>query len=921
MRRVIIIGLAVAANFWLPFSAALAAADSLPDWSERPDEEVYVFGLRLERYSLTEGFIVFFDGNELYLPLGGFAQALEFPISVDPENGTAEGWFLNDDRTFSLDMRTGRVTLEGRSRDLDPLRVERHPDDIYVALSELEVWFPLALDVLFHDLQVVVKPLEPLPLQERIAREERHARLRRTGEDENLERVAPLESWFEWPFVDTSIEVLGQRRNEDRRGQARMTTTVVGVVGGLDGEATAVANSDQDTPNIRMRLGRRSLDGGLLGPLDAREFAFGDVTTPDLPLIAENAVGRGFEVSSFDFNRLGQTNRVTLRGELPVGWEVEVYRNGELIEFQNDRDVGNGRYEFLNLPTLAGLNEFRLVFFGPQGQKREQVERYFVTSELAEPQRTSYRFAFNQRNRDLISMEPQESTRAGEGENRMVFQAEHGVSETFSITGGLASLSVDEQRRTYASAGLQTSLYGALGHLDLAVDNEGGTAVGARTQTQIGSWSVFGEQSWFRNFHSEETDDGATPGHLRSRTAVRINGHLPDFGLGHHPLSASVSHEESEQGDWQTNLFGRVSAIVRPFNFAISSNTRLSERRDTQSDARLLVGTLLGDFRLRGEVGVNLTPKTELDLIALSADWRVFDGFGARVGLRHNGGDSELTAATAGLNRQFEAFALGLSLEADSRGDYNARLGLSFSFGRDPVTDRMEVRAKPFARRGAVSAQVFLDRDNDGVFGPEDEAIESAGFSGPRMRREIVTSDDGTAFVVGIEPYHEVEIGLNEATLEDPFWMAAERPKRVTVRPGTATQLLFPVIETGEIDGMILLRKPMVATGDRIHGDTISDDTDRAGSGSAREWQAGGTPGAGLRVLVIDENGHPVTEAVSAYDGFFFIDRVPYGRYRLTLDAGQVAELGYAAGPARPLVIGRDEPFASGADLFAVSSE
>ena len=85
-----------------------------------------------------------------------------------------------------------------------------------------------------------------------------------------------------------------------------------------------------------------------------------------------------------------------------------------------------------------------------------------------------------------------------------------------------------------------------VGHLDLALDNEGGTAVGARTQTQIGSWSLFGEQSWFQNFHSEETDDGATAGHLRSRTAVRINGHLPDFGLGHHPLSASVSHEESE---------------------------------------------------------------------------------------------------------------------------------------------------------------------------------------------------------------------------------------------------------------------------------------------------------------------------------------------------------------------------------------
>ena len=166
-------------------------------------------------------------------------------------------------------------------------------------------------------------------------------------------------------------------------------------------------DSDQEAPNFRVRLSRRSIDGGLLGPLDARSFALGDVTTPDLPLIAENAVGRGVEISTFDLDRLEQTNRVTLRGELPVGWEVEVYRNGELIDFQSDQDVGDGRYEFPALPTVAGLNEFRLVFFGPQGQRREQTERYFVTSDLPKPKRTSFRFAYNQLNRDLISVDPQ----------------------------------------------------------------------------------------------------------------------------------------------------------------------------------------------------------------------------------------------------------------------------------------------------------------------------------------------------------------------------------------------------------------------------------------------------------------------------------------------------------------------------------
>lgn len=905
MRRLSLIGLVVLVSLaWAP----TAPAEESLDWAERPDDEVYVFGLQLDRYVLTDGLIVFYDGKEAFVPLSGFVEALEFPIEVDPENGTARGWFLNDDRSFELDLRSGLVSLQGRSLSFDPRRVERHPDDLYVALSELEAWFPVHLELRFQDLQIAVIAREPLPLQERIAREERRSRIRRAGESDDHERVGAVESWFEWPFVDTSIQLSGRDHNDERDGQVRMTTTVAGIFAGLDGEATAVGDSDQEAPNFRVRLGRRSLEGGLLGPLDAREFAFGDVSTPDLPLIAENTIGRGVQVSSFDLDRLEQTNRVTLRGELGAGWEVELYRNGELIDFQTDQTVGNGRYEFSSVPTVSGLNEFRLVFFGPQGQKREQVERFFVTPELAEPQRSSFRLAFNQRNRDLISVDTERSDQPDDGENRFVFQGEHGLSETLSVSGGVASLSVDGKRHNYALAGLQSTHFGALGQLDLAVEDGGGFALGGSVQTRIGSWSFFGEQNWYENFHSELTDNGSVSGHLRSRTTVRVNGHLPDIGFGYQPLSASVIHEQSEAGESQTGFFGRLSAVVRPFDFSLSSETRLREDQDTTSNARLLIGTLLGDFRLRGEVDYDIAPTSELDQVILSADWQLDDRFGARVGLRHDGGDEELTTASGGFNHRFDSFTLGLSMEADSDGDYNGLLGLSFSLGHDPAADSLAMRARPFAQRGAVSAQVFLDRDNDGVFGPEDEAIGNAGFSGPRVPREATTADDGGAFIVGLEPYREVEIGLDEATLEDPFWAAGRPPLRVVTRPGTTTRLQFPVIETGEVDGLVLLRA----------GSQAGIGPDQSNAGLSRQSAADGKAASGLRVYLIDEDERVVAETVSAYDGYFFIDRVPYGRYRLSLDPQQIDGLGFVPGPSREVSLDAEEPFAISQDLFAI---
>ena len=879
-----------AAGF-LAASLVSCAVAAEPVWAERPDDELFVFGLRLDRYVLSDGLIVFYDGEEAFAPLGAVAALLEFPISVDPRAGTAKGWFLDEDRTFRLDLAGPSVEIAGRGHRLDPEDVERHPDDIYVSLRELQRWFPVVLELQFENLAIQVRGLEPLPLQERIAREERRRNLRHGTAQHDGDVIGPEERWIDWPFVDTSIELSGRRQTEEYHGRGSFTTTVAGIVAGLDSEATAIADSDQKVPNIRVRAGRRSLDGGLLGPLDAREYALGDVTTPDLPLVADNTVGRGLEVSSFDLDRLEQTNQVTLRGELPLGWEVEVYRNGELIDFQVDSDTNDGRYEFASLATVSGLNEFRLVFYGPQGQRRELVENYFVTPEFAEPGRTDFRFAANQRNRDLIDLDPDaRSQQPDDGKGRVVFQLEHGLSETFSLGAGVASLSVDGERHNYGSVNLQGSVFGALAQLDAAVEDNGGLALGGRVQTRIGDWSFFGEQSFYEEFHSEQTDNTSVSGHLSSRSSLRLNGHLPDFGLGRQPLTASVSHDISENGDWQTDIFGRLSAFVRPLNLALSTNTRLRRDRDRDSDARLLVSTLMGDFRLRGEVAMNLAPEAGFDQVLLNADWRIDEDIGARFGIRHQGGDYELTSATVGVNYQFEHVAVGLNVDGDSEGDYSARLGISFSLGRDPRDGRIAMHARPFARRGAVSAQVFLDRDNDGVFDADEPVIPNAGFSGPRLPRNLRTGEDGGAFIVGLEPYREIEIGLNEGTLEDPFWVSGRHPVRTVTRPGSATTLLFPVIETGEIDGTVMVGRP--------------------GDQRLR-------PGASLKVILTDLAGNVVAQTATAYDGYYFLERIPYGRYRLMLDPEQLETLGYVVDLPREISVGAEEPFVIGQDFFA----
>ncbi len=865
-------------------AAAAPVVEPVP-LTERPDEELYIYGLRLDRFVLNEGMIVYYDGQQTFVPLGAIAETLEFPIEVDPDAGTASGWFLNDDRRFELDLRSGEVVVEGQRFELDPDLVERHIDDIFVELSLLEAWFPILVEVEFNDLAILVTGLEPLPVQSRIAQEERRKGIRQRQDDDNYERVPTPEPMISWPFLDTSAE-WWLSRNEEIISQGRFTATTAGVVGNLDSEATIDSRTDGSLPNFRFRAGQTDPMGGLLGPVGAREFALGDIATPSLPLIADNTVGRGAEVSTFELGRLQQTNRVTLRGDLPVGWEVELYRNGELIDFQTEGDNGNARYEFRDVPTVSGLNEFRVVFFGPQGQSREEVTRHYVTPSLIDAGTFGFRLAGNQQERDVIDLQPSTDGEIDDGAFRAVGQAEYGLSDAFSFVAGLATLSLDGARTNYASAGLRSSLFGALFGLDTALDDSGRPAFGLSAQTRLFDVSISADYSWYGDFRSEWSDNGSVDGDLRSRATLHTNGYSPEFGLGRYPFSSSASFEEGAEGDWQIKLGNRISAFFRPFNVSLASEMTLDDEELPETEQRFLVGTRVGDVRLRGEVNISTLPQFAFDSAVLNADWRVGEDLGLRFGIRHKHGDSPLTIGTVGLTYDFDALAVGLNLDAASDGQLNGRLGVSFGLGRDPRDGELEMRSQRFARRAAISARVFLDRDGDGVFSEGDELLPKVAFDGPQLPRDVTTGDTGTALIVGLEPYRDIQMRVRLASLEDPFWVPAGPPIRTYARPGTATLVEFPILETGEVDGVVV-----TDLGSRM----------RAASG--------------LEVQLIDSSGEVVRTTTTAYDGFFLIDRVPYGSYDLRIDPEGLLDLGYGSVDPIAVSISAEEPFAVGHEL------
>ncbi len=252
---------------------------------ERPVEDELILEVRLGRFVLSDGMLGYLHRGGVLLPLEEMARALELAITAEPAAGRADGWFLSEDRRFSLDLARGEVKVEGRPAPFDPALVEPHIEDIYVDTTLLSQWFPVDFEFDLSQLRIIVTSREPLPLEERLERERRAARLGR-GAFERLRyprQEVPYKLW-DWPFFDTTHAF--DFNNTQNTLSARSTTLVTGDLLFMDSTLFVAGNDQEPVSDVRFTMGRKDPEAGLLAPLGLSAIAFGDVFTPYFTVVA-----------------------------------------------------------------------------------------------------------------------------------------------------------------------------------------------------------------------------------------------------------------------------------------------------------------------------------------------------------------------------------------------------------------------------------------------------------------------------------------------------------------------------------------------------------------------------------------------------------------------------------------------------------
>jgi hypothetical protein len=604
---------------------------------------------------------------------------------------------------------------------------------------------------------------------------------------------------------------------------------------------------------MRLHAYRSDPDAQLLGPLKATHFGFGDVAGFDSRLTGAPASGRGAVVTNRPLTVQAAFDRTRFEGDLPTGWEAEIYRNGELLGFA--KSDSSQRYVFDNVQLLYGENRVNVVLYGPQGEVRSREEVVNIGQDNVPSGKTWYWAGFNQPGRDLIALhKPPDQTE--EPKAQATLSLEHGIDDRTSVGVLARAMLINDQRVTFVEGSVRRSIGPAIVQLSAARDSGGGNAINAQMLGKFGSVNVSAEALLANDFHLQ----GGKP---QSRREARVAIDAPiSLGRTVMPAHMDVHLIDRMDGTRQLEAAARLSANFNRFNLSTEATYR---RQFTSSGpappAEVNLGLIgsgrVGDVRLRGLTSFDISPVARFRTAELSAYWSASENADWEGVLAYDSAGHRGRARITHI-RRFDAIGIGLTGEAATDG--SVAFGVNLNFSLDP-TRGLSISRRPLAQAGVVHATVYRDLNDNGVHDAAEPFEKGALITTGTRLADRPTNAAGTVTIAGLTSYMPVAVGVDASSLDDPMLVPKKALQVVVPRPGVPADVEIGLVGGGDIEGAIV--------------------------------KSGGLGFEGVDLELVDRSGKVVATARTDYDGFFLFDRVPYGSYivRVGRDSANAAKI------------------------------
>jgi hypothetical protein len=838
-------GALLGASVVLPVSGAQAAG-----WTPNDDDSL-LLDVRSGRYQIGSGVRGYQKPNGVCVDLADIIIAFDLPVRLDKKSRRATGWLFEESRLFTLDRDQNKVQIMNKSSELAAEDLIDTPEGYCVDTKTLGRWLDVELQTDLSNALLILSANRKLPFELAEERKQRAGKVRTVAQfnlDSLPQANTPYKYW-QTPSVDVIVNAsVRHDRLGGTSGSLRYELLASGEIAKASVEAR-LSSDDRGVPDaLRLRAYRSDPKAALLGPLRATHFGVGDISTPSTILATQTISGQGAIVTNRPLDRPDTFDRTTFRGDLPAGWDAELYRNDQLIGFAPSR--GDGRYEFVDVPLQFGQNRFEIVLYGPQGQVRRDKKLIPVGLDSIPPQKTYYWAAIQDAGHDLINASgtdptPFDGWRGG-------FGVERGIDARTSVAAAITSSHYRGRRRKFAELSLRRAVGPALIELSGASNFARGYALRGQALAQIGQTYINAEANFLQKGYQSERFDLD----IKRFLSVSVDQNVK-IGGSQIALRVEAQQKSRINGDQSHQINSQIS-------FNISSITATSELRwdyDQHSQglgnrSNLLAVTRLsgriGGLRLRGEAQFGLAGQTGFRQSNITGEWRSNERSDWRAELGYDA-PTKRGRFALGYIRKFKQFALTARAEVATDGSLAAGLNAAFSIGPNPRTGGFRIASEKLASMGQAFAVVFQDENADGIRQPNEPLQKSVELTAGLSGRGAPTDAEGRTIIDGLLPYQPILIGIDGSTLSDPFMQPATDGVVVIPRPGVPMRIELPLVAAGEI------------------------------SGSLRRETGGHL--SGVEIELVNAAGRVVKSTRSEYDGYFLFESVPYGRYHMRIAA------------------------------------
>lgn len=647
------------------------------------------------------------------------------------------------------------------------------------------------------------------------------------------------ERWLGDPVLDLSFGKGWGHSNGGRTFNSdSYSANLAMLAGGLDINAYFAGDSYSDRkPRIRLSGSRTFLDEPP-NALNLKTLKLGDINGINNSYFTNAGYGRGAAVSSFKNLVMSANKTIDITGPLTDGWQVELYWNEQLVGFR--QNGVNGQYNFPNIPVSYGLNVFKLVFYGPYGEVRTEYERYYSGTSPVKKGEFGYNMAAYQPYRYLFeNNEPFKY----EGKDIPIVDMTgyYGATDKLTLMGGFtqtpdAETLIDTQH--FGMAGAQMAVQGSSVQYNLE-QNLDTQKVGhhAEWQGDVYIGNIYAGYDKYNGIHSPISYYGQE--YLDEQLEARLSGMLP-YSVPYY-LSWREGKLENDGSDF-TSFSARLSKqILYGLNLTVEDNY-YNYQNASKPNNTLRFGAYKwwGKFSSETWLEYETSPETRFTEFSTRLDWRT--GRNTYVSGKYTRNiQEEMDYFSLSGGHIFPFGGLTASLETDRNWNLSAYLTYNISLAKTPDRAGIITSANSkLSQSGTIYAKVYDENGNP---------LEGIGLNANGLEKEVYTDKYGTAVLTDLQTYEKTILNVDTETLLDIALQPTTEEKKLVLHPGTIRTVEIPFIHRGAVEGKLA--------------------NDR------------GIRMFGYKIAAVNGMGAEKGSTYADIDGYFILDNVPYGTYKL----------------------------------------